>query len=63
MTANLVKSALELYDMEVEVAELLLQSDEVVEIEHLVQSARTIEVVHLTVGSAQRLCHVHNLSA
>ena len=49
--------------MEVEVGELLLQSEEVVKIEHLVERAGTIEIVHLTVGGVQSLRHVHNLSA
>ena len=47
--------------VEMEVGEILLQTEEVLEIEHLVERTRTIEIVHLAIGGMERLGHVHNL--
>ena len=47
--------------VEVEVREVFLQSEEIIQIEYFIQSTCTIEIVHLTIGGMQRLTHMHNL--
>ena len=47
--------------MEVEIGEFLLQTEEIFEVEDLVQRTRTVEIVHFAVGRVQRFRHMHNL--
>ena len=48
-------------EVEVEIREFLLQTEEIFEIENLVQRTRTVEIMHFAVGRLQSLGHVHNL--
>ena len=48
--------------VEMEVRELLLQSEEIVEEEDFVDSTCAVEIVHLTVTAVSRSQHMHDLS-
>ena len=47
--------------VEMEIGEFLLQSEEVFQEEHFVDGTGTIEIVHLAVAALTGLEHVHNL--